>query len=1066
MSNLNHSRILAIISFTSLIVLVVPSAFATNHQEQFPTFYRNMTIFKGDTITVTNPTQPYGTNFQVDGDGFGSGQVSNGSSVSFTFNKIGDFAIFDDLHRNLTGFINVVDPTVTPIIITVPSPIVVQSTSSSGTVVTYSVTAVDAVDGPITPVCTPTSGSTFPVGTTTVTCTASDAAGNSKTATFAVTVNAQQITGPLITTSTDKSSYAFGDTIVVSGVIQSVVPGTPLTIQIFDPNNNLVSVTQVGVSNDGKYINSISITGTAWTTSGMYTLKAQYGPPNVTAQLTFYFSGQSSVTIPSPASNNSWYPGKGLKQGDYFSYNVCWTDWHNCAPLQMNFWVKNETSDGSEWNVVFAVVDGSNVQKGVMTIGKITPDPASFDSNISDYTAVYRSTVSWLDSFATKDSPKTFNVPAWGRTGSVGGQSVGPLDQEEITVGSGTFNAWVIGWHYGVDNKVWVDPNLPFPVKAIVYVDVTTGIPPINYNLELLQYGNSQTEPYFISTSSSLPLIPTQSSSAITAATDKSSYNAGDSVVVSGTVNPISSINPQQPVTVQTYNMYNVLVRIDQAIPSPNGAYSITIPTHGPLWQNTGTYTLKIQYDQPSSASKLTFHFNSGTITPVPTPQTQAEIDIAAGAGGSANAACVTANNCFAPNPLTVAPGTTVTWKNTDTAMHVVCSGKATDDACGKVFEDDSLKPGTTFQFTFADTGTYDYFCSVHPWMTGQVIVGQGGQPTVTPTPGSIILPPILKIVAKEWSQNTISDFDFLQSVQYLVNQGMLVVPHNASGYNSSSLSTIPQWIKNNAAQWTDGSVSDATFASGIEYLFNSKYLPVSVNGIPIPVFNAQNQTIQPVPVIPIPTSIKVSTDKSSYFTGDTVIATILFSGANAGQNIAISFADPTGNTIISRTVTTDNTGSAISQFKIPSYAKEGTYQAVVTASVNSHNFNSSSQFSVQQKAPSVSIVSVQATDQQGNPVSSFSRGSSGYVKVLLYTQSNTPSLVTVNLFDSQLTTLGIGSLKTTLATGQSEIILSFAIQNDATVGTANIYVDTFTDWPSSGGKPLTPESSSTVGIQ
>ncbi|MHB9159425.1 MAG: plastocyanin/azurin family copper-binding protein [Nitrosotalea sp.] len=108
------------------------------------------------------------------------------------------------------------------------------------------------------------------------------------------------------------------------------------------------------------------------------------------------------------------------------------------------------------------------------------------------------------------------------------------------------------------------------------------------------------------------------------------------------------------------------------------------------------------------------------------------EIDIAAGAGGSANAACVAANNCFAPNPLTVAPGTTVTWKNTDTAMHVICSGKPTDDTCGKVFEDDSLKPGKTFQFTFADAGTYDYFCSVHPWMTGQVIVGAASTTTTT----------------------------------------------------------------------------------------------------------------------------------------------------------------------------------------------------------------------------------------------------------------------------------------------------------------------------------------------
>jgi hypothetical protein len=203
-------------------------------------------------------------------------------------------------------------------------------------------------------------------------------------------------------------------------------------------------------------------------------------------------------TLQSAHAADSWYPGKGLKQGDYFSYNVCWTDWHNCAPLQMNFWVQNETSDGSGWNMVFLAVDGSIVQKGMMTIGKITPDPTSFDPNISDYTGVYRSTVSWLDAFATKDSPKSFDVPAWGRTGSVGGQSVGPIDQEKVTVGAGTFNAWIVGWHKGVDNKIWIDPTVPFPVKAIVYVDVTAGSPPPDFTLELLKTGNSQTEPDFL----------------------------------------------------------------------------------------------------------------------------------------------------------------------------------------------------------------------------------------------------------------------------------------------------------------------------------------------------------------------------------------------------------------------------------------------------------------------------------------------------------------------------------------------------------------------------------------
>ena len=119
--------------------------------------------------------------------------------------------------------------------------------------------------------------------------------------------------------------------------------------------------------------------------------------------------------------------------------------------------------------------------------------------------------------------------------------------------------------------------------------------------------------------------------------------------------------------------------------------------------------------------------------------QTASEIDIATGAGSSLQASCVTTNNCFSPNPLTVAPGTTVTWKNTDTTTHYVCSGKPTDDQCGTVFEGDGIKSGKTFQFTFANAGTFDYYCSVHPRMTGQVIVGASGTaPTPQPTPPTI----------------------------------------------------------------------------------------------------------------------------------------------------------------------------------------------------------------------------------------------------------------------------------------------------------------------------------------
>ncbi|OLE41021.1 MAG: hypothetical protein AUG16_01690 [Thaumarchaeota archaeon 13_1_20CM_2_39_20] len=119
--------------------------------------------------------------------------------------------------------------------------------------------------------------------------------------------------------------------------------------------------------------------------------------------------------------------------------------------------------------------------------------------------------------------------------------------------------------------------------------------------------------------------------------------------------------------------------------------------------------------------------------------QTANEVDMAKGAGASQTADCVAANNCFNPNPLTVAPGTQVTWKNTDTVSHTVTSGKPSDNQTGTAFDSGGLiKPGGTFQFTFQNAGTYDYFCIVHPWMTAQVIVGGATMSNMTNTTNMI----------------------------------------------------------------------------------------------------------------------------------------------------------------------------------------------------------------------------------------------------------------------------------------------------------------------------------------
>lgn len=77
-----------------------------------------------------------------------------------------------------------------PPVLHVPGTIAVQATGPAGAVVQFTVTAVDAVDGAVTPVCTPASDATFPLGQTTVTCTAQDAHGNKASQSFLVTVTA------------------------------------------------------------------------------------------------------------------------------------------------------------------------------------------------------------------------------------------------------------------------------------------------------------------------------------------------------------------------------------------------------------------------------------------------------------------------------------------------------------------------------------------------------------------------------------------------------------------------------------------------------------------------------------------------------------------------------------------------------------------------------------------------------------------------------------------------------------------------------------------------------------
>lgn len=70
----------------------------------------------------------------------------------------------------------------------------------------------------------------------------------------------------------------------------------------------------------------------------------------------------------------------------------------------------------------------------------------------------------------------------------------------------------------------------------------------------------------------------------------------------------------------------------------------------------------------------------------------------------------------FVPNTITISPGTTVTWTNMDSAPHTVTTRET-------LFDSGRMSTGDTFSYTFEQSGTYEYYCTIHPYMVATIIV-------------------------------------------------------------------------------------------------------------------------------------------------------------------------------------------------------------------------------------------------------------------------------------------------------------------------------------------------------
>lgn len=91
---------------------------------------------------------------------------------------------------------------------------------------------------------------------------------------------------------------------------------------------------------------------------------------------------------------------------------------------------------------------------------------------------------------------------------------------------------------------------------------------------------------------------------------------------------------------------------------------------------------------------------------------------------GTDKPGCQETQECYDPSQVTIHVGGSVTWINNDTTPHTVTSGLPLVGR-DELFDSSLIMPETTFSYSFFEMGEYDYFCMMHPWKQGIVVVIQ-----------------------------------------------------------------------------------------------------------------------------------------------------------------------------------------------------------------------------------------------------------------------------------------------------------------------------------------------------
>jgi hypothetical protein len=203
---------------------------------------------------------------------------------------------------------------------------------------------------------------------------------------------------------------------------------------------------------------------------------------------------QSSANKAVAQGNNLWYVGDGAKKGMYLTYRVQDADTNNGRPFDMTIYFKDFNNTGKYWVAPTFVVDEGKVINGTFHLSDLdltALGSSQIPKEMNEYRSAYTNSLKWLSAFVAKPG-QSLTAPYWGKIAAIGGSPIAPGGKATVTEPGGTFDTTVITWHKGVDNNIYVKDNLPYPVKAKTFADITTGNPPVQFAFDLLATGQGQ----------------------------------------------------------------------------------------------------------------------------------------------------------------------------------------------------------------------------------------------------------------------------------------------------------------------------------------------------------------------------------------------------------------------------------------------------------------------------------------------------------------------------------------------------------------------------------------------